>query len=146
MEYKYPPVYKYIILLILITTFLKYYKVITKDNYMVIGVIFTYMTFVFDFILIENHPSLFANCEPKNNNNINNTNNTNNKSKKNKKKIKLVGETENQSQSQTKSIETFEDSKNTTCSKQKSGDTNTDTDTDNLTEEIQKELDELDLD
>ena len=142
MEYKYPPVYKYIILLILITTFLKYYKVITKDNYMVIGVIFTYMSFVFDFILIENHPSLFANCEPKNNNNINNINNTNNKLKKNKKKIILVGETK----SQTKSIETFEDSKNTTCSKQKSVDTDTDTDTDNLTEEIQKELDELDLD
>jgi hypothetical protein len=60
MNYKYPPIYKYIILLILITTFLRYYKVITKDNFLLIAGIFTYMVFLFDFVLIKNHPSLLT--------------------------------------------------------------------------------------
>ena len=59
MNYKYPPIYKYILLLILFTTFLKYYKVITKENYLLVVSIFVYMVFVFDYMLIDNHPNLF---------------------------------------------------------------------------------------
>ena len=59
MNYKYPPIYKYILLLILFTTFLKYYKVITKENYLLVVSIFVYMVFVFDYMLIDKHPNLF---------------------------------------------------------------------------------------
>ena len=59
MNYKYPPIYKYILLLILFTTFLKYYKVITKENYLLVVSIFVYMVFIFDYMLVDKHPNLF---------------------------------------------------------------------------------------
>ncbi len=83
MDYKYPPIYKYVILLILMTTFLKYYDQITKENYLVICAIFTFMIFIFDYVLIRNHPILF---EDKNNNEINDDNHEDSR----RQKIKFI--------------------------------------------------------
>lgn len=128
MNYKYPPIYKYIILLILITTFLRYYKVITKDNFLLIAGIFTYMVFLFDFVLIKNHPSLLTDDMDDNEEFCGNV--ASKKIiyvKKNKKKDIVVDEDkfEKELDELNKQIE--------------------DTESENLTEEIQKQLDELDL-
>lgn len=153
MYYKHPPIYKYIILLILITTFLKYYKVITKENYLLISSVFTYMVFIFDYVLIEEHPNLF-------NDSINidkkvKEDKTKCKKKKEKiksKKIKVIDDInkqkkhiiyfndskeENDIDDLDKELEDLDESLN---NKNNLNDTD-----DNLTEEIQKELDELDL-
>ena len=145
MDYKYPPIYKYIILLILITTFLRYYKVLTKENFLVIAGIFTYMSFIFDYVIIENHPALFYDGiipQPVNNRKVIyvKKNKSHKKYKKDKKhKIRLVKEDP--------MIENFDNKEE--CDKQtlyeKLEKEIHDTDSDNLTEEIQKELDELDL-
>ena len=156
MDYKYPPVYKYIILLILITTFLRYYKVLTKENFLVIAGIFTYMSFIFDYILIENHPSLMYDGEktlpPKTRKVIYvKKNKKDKKGKKDKRrKIKLVKDDEDEDPM----IENFEDEEEydkQTLDEKFADEIKElekeihDTDSDNLTEEIQRELDELDL-
>jgi len=156
MNYKYPPIYKYIILLILITTFLRYYQIINKDSFLLIAGIFTYMVFIFDYILIRNHPSLLT--EPTNdieNENINNNESKKiiyikkeKKSKKDKKnKIKLIDETninkklldnlDDDCDLQDKSFELELEELNKQAELS--------TDSDNLTEEIQKELELLGL-
>ncbi len=146
MDYKYPPIYKYIILLILITTFLRYYKVITKENFLILAGIFTYMVFVFDFILIRNHPSLLKESQESQENfgNVEQTNKKviyikKGKSKKDKKKkIKVVKEDEEIN-------EKLNDDDNFANELEEINKKIEETDTDNLTEEIQRELDELDL-
>ncbi len=146
MDYKYPPIYKYIILLILITTFLRYYKVITKENFLILAGIFTYMVFVFDFILIRNHPSLLKESHESQENfgNVEQTNKKviyikKGKSKKDKKKkIKVVKEDEEIN-------EKLNDDDNFANELEELNKKIEETDTDNLTEEIQRELDELDL-
>ncbi len=146
MDYKYPPIYKYIILLILITTFLRYYKVITKENFLILAGIFTYMVFVFDFILIRNHPSLLKESQESQENfgNVEQTNKKviyikKGKSKKDKKKkIKVVKEDEEIN-------EKLNDDDNFANELEELNKKIEETDTDNLTEEIQRELDELDL-
>jgi hypothetical protein len=154
MYYKYPPVYKYIILLILITTFLKYYKVITKENYLLIASIFAYMVFVFDYVLIEEHPNLFdeKKIEKKNKK----RKDKKKESKKEFKKIKVIDDIKKSEENiehfadsiEEKDIEDL-DKELEEFDKSLSNNNNldyNDTDTDdNLTEEIQKELDELDL-
>jgi hypothetical protein len=127
MHYKYPPIYKYIILLILITTFLKYYKNITKENYLLIAFIFIYMIFIFDFILIENHPDLFNNNTISNNKQVISI-------KPKKKKIKVI--IDNKVVNDNNKI----DDEDTI--KEKEEETTT---TENITEEIKKELEELNL-
>jgi hypothetical protein len=165
MYYKYPPVYKYIILLILITTFLKYYKVITKENYLLIASIFAYMVFVFDYVLIEEHPNLFEekmDIDEKTMDKKDKKNKKRKDKKKECKKIRIINDikkTEENIEHFADSIEEkdmddmddmddldkelieFDKSLN---SKNNLNNNETDTD-DNLTEEIQKELDELDL-
>jgi len=160
MDYKYPPIYKYIILLILIASFLRYYKVLTKESFLVIAGIFTYMTFVFDYVLIESHPSLLydrTDVSPELNRKViyvkkNKKNKNKDKSKnkdKRKRKIRLVND-----EDEDPMIENFDsDDDNQTLEEKFSKDIKEvldkeshETDSDNLTEEIQRELDELDLD
>jgi hypothetical protein len=142
MDYKYPPIYKYIILLILITTFLRYYKVITKENFLVIAGIFTYMVFIFDFILIKNHPALLTETQNENFGNVIQDNKKviyvkKSKSKSKKNKLKVIKEDEDLVD--TDLDEKFEKELEELNKKAE------DTDTENLTDEIQRELDELDL-
>lgn len=155
MDYKYPPVYKYIILLILITTFLRYYKVLTKENFLLIAGIFTYMSFVFDYVLIENHPALFYDgstpepVQPQSRKVI-----YIKKGKKplkhKKRKIRLV---RNRDDPMIEDFENEEEYDKQTLDEKfakemkelEKESESEDNDSDNLTEEIQKELDELDL-
>jgi hypothetical protein len=58
MNYQYSPIYKYIFLIILITSFLNYYTSIIKSDFLLLGVLFTSLFLLSDFILIENHPNL----------------------------------------------------------------------------------------
>ncbi len=139
MDYKYPPIYKYIILLILITTFLRYYKVITKENFLLIAGIFTYMVFIFDFILIRNHPALLSENQTENFGDVVQDKKViyvkKHKSKKNK--LKVIKEDEELVN--TDPDDKFEKELEELHKKVE------DTDTENLTDEIQRELDELDL-
>jgi hypothetical protein len=162
MYYKYPPVYKYIILLILITTFLKYYKVITKENYLLIASIFAYMIFVFDYVLIEDHPNLFddkMDCiEKKEEKKTSKKNKKRKDKKKDCKKIKVIDDIKKSEEHLEHFADSIEEKDmddmdnldkeleefNKSLNKNNLNDGETDTD-DNLTEEIQKELDELDL-
>lgn len=162
MNYKYPPIYKYIILLILITTFLRYYQIINKDSFLLIAGIFTYMVFIFDYILIRNHPSLLMDPSIVNDN-INDNENSQNqqtnqnlnkkiiyikkeKPKKEKKnKIKLIDATKEKKINK-KLLDNLDDDcdlDNNSFEKEleelnKKAELSTDTD--NLTEEIEKEL------
>jgi hypothetical protein len=155
MNYKYPPIYKYILLLILFTTFLKYYKVITKKNYLLVVSIFVYMVFIFDYILVDKHPNLF---DDKIDINIDN------KKEKKKKTTKIfVKKNNNIKQKKCKKIKVIDDkiikvTKSNISNEDKEmydldkeleeynqslhNDVNTN---ENLTDEIQRELDELNL-
>ncbi len=156
MHYKYPPVYKYIILLILITTFLKYYKVITVENYLLIASVFTYMVFIFDYVLIEEHPDLFYDgtdifvFEKKVENKKIKKNKNDKKKKKELKNIKVIEDIKNKKDKEVidniyDSVEENDiDEIDKELNKYDDYLDNTDTD-ENLTEEIQRELDELDL-
>ena len=59
MEYKYPPIFKYIVFFIIVFLFLRYYKQITSDKYMVIAFVITLFIIILDYIIIGNQPSLF---------------------------------------------------------------------------------------
>ena len=149
MYYKYPPVYKYIILLILITTFLKYYKIITKENYLLIASVFAYMVFVFDYVLIEEHPKLFDESSVSENSKktIYIKKKKHSKKGKNKKqKIKIIDDTNKLENTEFDIQDSMEEKDLSELDKEiESFDNLNETDTDNLTEEIQKELDQLDL-
>ncbi len=116
MYYKYPPIYKYIIILILITTFLKYYKVLTKESFLVIAIVCTYFIIIFDYILIDMHPSILSEIYIKKINKKNNINYRQNKQDKQNK--------ENKETNYNYDNEILDD---------------------NLTEEINKELEDLDF-
>lgn len=58
MNYQYSPIYKYILLVILITCFLNYYTNISKSDFLLLGVLFTSLFLLSDYIIIENHPYL----------------------------------------------------------------------------------------
>lgn len=58
MNYQYSPIYKYILLVILITCFLNYYTNIAKSDFLLLGVLFTSLFLLSDYILIEDHPYL----------------------------------------------------------------------------------------
>ncbi len=140
MNYKYPPIYKYIILLILITSFLRYYKLITKENFLLIAGIFTYMSFIFDYVLINNHPSLLNDNQNEEDDKINKKTIYIKKQKNNKKNIKLIKNTENEINKLDEILDEESINFNNDYIEEFN---NYDSDTENLTEEIQKELDEL---
>ncbi len=86
MNYQYSPIYKYILLVILITCFLNYYTSISKSDFLLLGVLFTSLFLLSDYILIENHPDLFEE------NNRNSHNIKINIKKNNNKQNKIINE------------------------------------------------------
>ncbi|AYV81217.1 MAG: hypothetical protein Harvfovirus21_14 [Harvfovirus sp.] len=61
MEYRYPPLYKYIIIFVIIFLFLRYYKNITPDKYLWIAVFITLLVILLDYMLINSHPNVMHN-------------------------------------------------------------------------------------
>lgn len=59
MEYRYSPIYKYIVLFIVIFLFFKHQKIIQDDLAIVNAIIITLMLVTFDYILIKDHPGPF---------------------------------------------------------------------------------------
>lgn len=58
MNYIYPPIYKYIAFILIFFLFLRYYKVITQQNYLIIALVATIIIILLDYFLIENHTNL----------------------------------------------------------------------------------------
>jgi hypothetical protein len=58
MEYKYSPIFKYIILLICIFMFTKHLKIVTNHQNLIITISIIIMIIIFDYVLIDNHPNL----------------------------------------------------------------------------------------
>lgn len=58
MEYKYSPIFKYIILFICIFMFIKHLKIIVDHNNLLISIMIVIFTIIFDYIFINNHPDL----------------------------------------------------------------------------------------
>jgi hypothetical protein len=61
MEYKYPPIFKYIILLICIFMFIKHLKIMVNHQNLMITISIVIMIMIFDYILIDNHQELLGN-------------------------------------------------------------------------------------
>lgn len=60
MEYKYPPIYKYGFLLLTIYMLMKHQKIMTQDKLLTNSIIITVIVGLIDYIIINNHPFLFA--------------------------------------------------------------------------------------
>lgn len=60
MNYIYPPLYKYIAFIIIFFMFMRYYKVITQSNYLIVALVATIILILLDYFLIYNHPNLIA--------------------------------------------------------------------------------------
>jgi hypothetical protein len=60
MEYKYPPIYKYIILLICIFLFIKHLKIMVVQQNLMITIPIIIIVMIFDYILIDNHTDLLG--------------------------------------------------------------------------------------
>jgi len=58
MKYKYPPVYKYGLLLLTIYMFLKHQKILTSEKILINSVLIILIFFIFDNIIIDQHPNL----------------------------------------------------------------------------------------
>jgi len=148
MNYKYPPVYKYIILLILITTFLRYYKTLSKNDFLLIAGIFTYMVFIFDYVLINNHPALLDDKqEEAETKKIIYVKKDKPKKERKEKKIKVIDENKELIPEDSMTEFDLASSKlESPIDKELKELDDLLGESDNLTEEIQRELDELDLD
>lgn len=65
MNYKYPPIYKYGLLLLTIYMFIKHQKIMTPDKILLNCVLITLIMFIFDNIIIQNHPNLLEDSKEK---------------------------------------------------------------------------------
>ena len=63
MEYKYPPIFKYIILLMCIFMFIKHLKIMVNHQNLMITISIVIMIMIFDYILIDNHTELLGNSK-----------------------------------------------------------------------------------
>ncbi len=63
MNYKYPPIYKYGLLLITIYMFVKHQKIMSPDKILLNSVLITLFVFIFDNIIIKEHPNLLENIK-----------------------------------------------------------------------------------
>ncbi len=61
MEYIYPPLYKYLALILIYFLFIRHYKCIDQDSYLLLCVVFVTIAMMMDYYLIDNHPGLFTN-------------------------------------------------------------------------------------
>lgn len=58
MDYKYPPVFKYILLLLCIFMFIKHLKIMSNKDDLIISISTLFIIIVFDYIMIDEHPDL----------------------------------------------------------------------------------------
>jgi hypothetical protein len=58
MNYKYPSIYKYGLLLLVIYMFIKHQKIMSADKMLLNSVIITLLVFILDNIIIKDHPTL----------------------------------------------------------------------------------------
>ena len=73
MEYKYPPIIKYIVFFVIIYLFLKYNKEITPAEYLPVAILFSLILIILDYMLISNHQNLLnSSPQKKEDFNINN--------------------------------------------------------------------------
>lgn len=63
MNYKYPPIYKYGLLLLTIYMFIKHQKILTPDKILFNSVLIVLIVFIFDNIIIRDHPNLLEDVE-----------------------------------------------------------------------------------
>lgn len=59
MEYKYPPIYKYIIFFIMVFMLIKHQKIMSQDKNLAISFALLVMIIVLDYIIIDKNPPLF---------------------------------------------------------------------------------------
>jgi membrane-bound metal-dependent hydrolase YbcI (DUF457 family) len=58
IEYIYPPLYKYVTIFVLLFLFLKFYKQINNDKFLIISILFTLLVITLDYMMIYNHPPI----------------------------------------------------------------------------------------
>lgn len=63
MEYRYPPLYKYIAFFIILFLFLRHYKQLTQDKYLIISILITLLVVLLDYMLIFGHPNILQTKE-----------------------------------------------------------------------------------
>src|SRR5205809_935028 len=63
MEYRYPPLYKYAVLFLILFLFLRYYRQITPDKYLLIAILVTLLVATLDYMFVYEHPSLISTSE-----------------------------------------------------------------------------------
>jgi hypothetical protein len=61
MEYRYPPLYKYIAFFVIFYLFIRHYKQLTQDKYLIIAVFATLLIALLDYMLIFDHPNILSN-------------------------------------------------------------------------------------
>ena len=61
MEYKYPPIYKYALYLVLIYMFLKHQHIMPLDKLLINSIVIVLITIAIDYIIIKNHTPIFGN-------------------------------------------------------------------------------------
>lgn len=66
MNYIFPPLYKYIAFILIFFLFIRYYKVITQQNYLLVALVATVIILLLDYFLIENHVHIINNDLQKN--------------------------------------------------------------------------------
>lgn len=57
MEYIYPPLYKYLALILIFFMFIRHYKSIDQESYLLLCFVFLVMAVMMDYYLIEYHPN-----------------------------------------------------------------------------------------
>ncbi len=65
MDYKYPPIFKYIILLLCIFMFIKHLKIMSNKDDLILSISILFIIIVFDYIIIDEHPNLLDNYNEK---------------------------------------------------------------------------------
>ncbi|AYV75995.1 MAG: hypothetical protein Terrestrivirus4_43 [Terrestrivirus sp.] len=66
MEYKYPPIYKYIATFVIIFLFLQFYKQIPCDTFLLFTLLITLLFIALDYMMIYDSPPLLdMNMDPK---------------------------------------------------------------------------------
>jgi hypothetical protein len=63
VDYRYPPLYKYILFTVIAFMFLNYYKTIPEKFYLYIALFYVSAIIALDYILIDNHPDIFYDQE-----------------------------------------------------------------------------------
>lgn len=58
IEYKYPPIYKYVIFFVLVYMFIKHQRLISQDKLLLLTTVIVLILAALDYMIIRNHPSL----------------------------------------------------------------------------------------